>query len=108
MQREWKLWLVFVGLIAVLPFVHEWIHTLTSASFGYPSWIVWGSLASMYSYDTLPPLWIRLVIRYSPELVFLPIAAILTWKFRNDWALMIVLPFLVWSIVGFLGHAGYL
>jgi hypothetical protein len=110
MQRNWKLYFAFIGLFISVMFIHEYIHALTAMTFGYPSWIVWGwgKFIASYSFETLPPLWIRLLIRYSPELVFLPLAAVLTWKFRNDWALMLAIPFLLISVLGFLGHAGYI
>ncbi len=109
MRREWKLYLAFIGTMAAVPFLHEYIHAFTSITFGYPTWIVWTEWVSKYSYDgALPPLWIRLVVRHSPELVMLSFAAILTWKFRNDWGLILVIPFLLISILGLLGHAGYL
>lgn len=112
MHRDWKILIAFIGSFVAVLFIHEYIHALTSITFGYPSWIVWGwgnEWVAKYSYDTLPPLWIRLVIRYSPELVFLPFAAMLTWKFRNDIVgLTLPVPFLLISILGFLGHAGYI
>lgn len=116
MQRVWKFYSVYIGLFVSVIFIHEYIHALTSITFGYPSWIVWNwtldwgnTWTAKYSFDVLPAVWIRLVIRYSPELVFLSIAAILTWKFRNDAVgLMLPVPFLPISILGFLGHAGYI
>ncbi len=107
MEREWKSWFVFVGSFVAVVFVHEYIHALTSMTFGYPSWIVWDweKWVANYTFDTLPALWIRLLIRYSPELVFLSAAYIMTWKFRNDFAIILAIPFLLISIWGFLGHA---
>ena len=115
MQRVWKIWLTYVGSFVAVLFIHEYIHALTSMTFGYPSWVVfnWPEWVARYTWGSnsgtiAPALWVRLVIRYSPELVFLSAAYILTWKYRNDFAMILTVPFLLISILGFLGHAGYI
>ena len=108
MDRVWKIYFVFIALLAVLPIIHELIHSLAALSFGYaPVWIEfgWEKWTAKYTAEATP-LWAVLLIRYSPELVFLPIAYVLTWKFRTSGAIVLVLPFLFMAVWGFRGHSG--
>ncbi len=98
-----------IGLMAIVPFLHELLHYIPAYFFGlnprfdFSQWtqrlMVWFDMGES---------WMITIVMFTPELVLLPIAAVLTWKFRNSGAMVLALPFLLVSIQGFLGHAGYL
>lgn len=105
---ELKAIVVFFALLTGLPFVHEAIHWTVAWSFGFsPRFninLAEGLLQVEFYGSVLLPVYTLFV--YSPELVFLPIAAFLTWKFRANILTLaaVPLPLLLISITGFYGH----
>lgn len=108
MDRVFKLFIIFVGLWIAMPFVHEALHYVPAYFFGLEPSFDFSDFFNVWRvWHTTGPTWVNLIVRHMPELTFLLIAAPLTWKFRMDWALMLVLPFLGMAIMGFGGHVGY-
>ncbi len=104
MRTDTKLVIAFLGLLAVLPVIHEFLHYIPAYFLGMNPWFIWSQPAVGYWGGNY---WTLIIAKHMPELVILLVALPITWKFRtNGYILILVTPLLLMGIWGFLGHIG--
>ncbi len=97
---------IFIGSLAVLPVIHEFLHYIPAYFLGMNPWFIWSQPAVGYWGGNY---WTLLIARHMPELVMVTAALPITYKFRtNPYVLILILPLLFMAIWGFLGHLGVL
>ena len=102
MKNDTKTLIAFLGLVAILPVIHEFLHYIPAYFLGMKPYFIWSAPAVGYWGGTW---WTIIFAKHMPELVLSVVALAFTWTFRhNGYVLVLVFPLLLMAAWGFHGH----